>query len=45
MMPAPPTNSFDYLTQVQRRASKLGGQKPTEWMHWNYRQALERSRV
>jgi transposase len=37
-------NSFDYLTQLQRHASKLAA-KPAEWMPWNYRQTLERARV
>jgi hypothetical protein len=37
-------NSFDYLTQLQRHASKLAA-KPAEWMPWNYRQMLERARV
>jgi hypothetical protein len=32
----------DYLTQVQRHASKLAA-KPAEWMPWNYRQTLERA--
>jgi len=37
-------NSFDYLTQVQRHASKLAA-KPAEWMPWNYRQTLEQAGV
>jgi hypothetical protein len=34
-------NSFDYLTELQRRARKLAT-NPAEWMPWNYRQTLGR---
>jgi transposase len=32
-------NSFDYLTELQRRASNLR-EKPQDWMPWNYRETL-----
>ena len=36
-------NSFDYLTELQRHALELEI-SPAEWMPWNYREALARSR-
>jgi transposase len=33
------TNSFDYLTELQRHAAELAV-TPTEWMPWNYRTTL-----
>jgi hypothetical protein len=35
------TNSFDYLTELLRHARELK-QRPSEWMPWNYREALAR---
>jgi hypothetical protein len=35
------TNPFQYLTELQRHADELR-QKPSEWMPWNYRDALAR---
>jgi transposase len=32
-------NSFEYLTELQRRARELAAH-PDEWMPWNYREAL-----
>jgi transposase len=37
-------NPFDYLTELQRRASDLA-LRPYEWMPWNYRETLERLRA
>ena len=37
-------NSFDYLTELQRHAQELVD-NPTDWMPWNYRQAVERAGV
>jgi hypothetical protein len=34
-------NPFDYLTELQRHAEELK-QNPSEWMPWNYRDALAR---
>jgi transposase len=34
-------NPFDYLTELLRHAEELK-QKPSEWMPWNYRDALAR---
>ena len=34
-------NPFDYLNELQRHAGELK-QNPSEWMPWNYRQALAR---
>lgn len=34
-------NPFDYLIELQRHAEELK-QTPSEWMPWNYRQALAR---
>jgi transposase len=34
-------NPFDYLTELQRYAEELG-EKPADWMPWNYRNTLER---
>jgi len=34
---------FDYLTQLQRHAEDLS-HNPKEWMPWNYRETMERSR-
>jgi transposase len=34
-------NPFDYLTELQRHSEELK-QKPSEWMPWNYRDALAR---
>lgn len=34
-------NPFDYLTELQRHAEELR-QRPSEWMPWNYREALTR---
>jgi hypothetical protein len=33
------TNSFEYLTELQRHAAELA-HKPAEWMPWNYRSKL-----
>jgi hypothetical protein len=35
-------NPFDYLTQLQRHADELK-ENPSQWMPWNYRDALERA--
>src|ERR1700686_2682398 len=35
------TNSFDYLTELQRHAPELAAE-PAEWMPWNYRETLQR---
>jgi hypothetical protein len=35
-------NPFDYLTELQRHAGELA-RNPSEWMPWNYREALERA--
>jgi hypothetical protein len=37
-------NPFDYLTELQRHAEELL-QYPEQWMPWNYRDALTRSRA
>lgn len=34
---------FDYLTEIQRHAEELAA-NPKEWMPWNYRETLDRSR-
>lgn len=34
---------FDYLTQLQRHAEDLS-RNPGDWMPWNYRETIERSR-
>jgi hypothetical protein len=34
-------NPFDYLTELQRHRRELF-RTPSEWMPWNYRNALER---
>jgi hypothetical protein len=34
-------NPFDYLTELQRHAEELK-RSPSEWMPWNYREALAR---
>jgi transposase len=34
-------NSFDYLIELQRHAAELSAH-PSEWMPWNYREALQR---
>jgi len=34
-------NSFDYLTELQRRAREVAA-NPAEWMPWNYRNPLKR---
>jgi transposase len=36
------TNSFDYLTELQRHAQEVAT-KPAEWMPWNYRETLEQT--
>jgi transposase len=33
------TNSFDYLTELQRHAEELK-RNPSGWMPWNYRDTL-----
>ena len=38
------TNSFDYLTELQRHAQELVA-SPAEWMPWNYRQTIVRAGV
>ena len=38
------TNSFDYLSELQRHAEKLASQ-PAQWMPWNYRKTLQRTAV
>ena len=38
------TNSFDYLTELQRHARELSAH-PAEWMPWNYRETLARDGV
>ena len=38
------TNSFDYLTEMQRHARELAA-NPADWMPWNYRQTLDRAGV
>ena len=35
-------NPFDYLTELQRHAEELKRQ-PSEWMPWNYREALSKA--
>jgi hypothetical protein len=35
-------NPFEYLTQLQRHADELK-KNPSQWMPWNYRDALERA--
>jgi transposase len=35
-------NSFDYLTELQRRAPEVAA-NPSHWMPWNYRKTLERT--
>jgi hypothetical protein len=35
-------NSFEYLTELQRYVQELAV-NPSEWMPWNYREALARS--
>jgi hypothetical protein len=35
------TNSFEYLTELQRHACELAA-CPAEWMPWNYREKLSR---
>ena len=37
-------NSFDYLVQLQRHARELVA-RPSEWMPWNYREALAQVEV
>jgi transposase len=37
-------NSFDYLIQLQRHARELAV-RPSEWMPWNYREALTQVEV
>jgi transposase len=37
-------NPFDYLTELQRHAKALAA-NPSEWMPWNYREALARPAV
>jgi hypothetical protein len=34
-------NPFYYLTELQKHSQQLK-QKPSEWMHWNYRETLAR---
>ena len=34
-------NPFDYLTELQRHSEELK-RRPSEWMLWNYREALAR---
>ena len=34
---------FDYLTELQRHAEEVSG-NPKDWMPWNYRETVERSR-
>jgi len=34
-------NPFDYFTELQKHFEELK-QKPSEWMPWNYREALPR---
>jgi transposase len=36
------TNSFEYLTELQRRAHEVA-RHPAEWMPWNYREAVARA--
>ena len=36
------TNSFHYLTELQRHAAELAA-NPSDWMPWNYQQTLERA--
>jgi hypothetical protein len=38
------TNSFDYLTELQRHAQELAA-NPASWMPWNYRETLGRAGV
>ena len=38
------TNSFEYLTELQRHAPELA-HKPEEWMPWNYRNKLASAAV
>ena len=35
-------NPFDYLTELQRHADELK-EHPSQWMPWNYREALSRA--
>jgi transposase len=35
-------NPFDYLTELQRHADELA-RNASEWMPWNYREALVRA--
>jgi hypothetical protein len=37
-------NSFAYLTELQLHARELAA-KPAEWMPWNYRETLARTKV
>jgi hypothetical protein len=34
---------FDYLTELQRHAEDVS-QNPKDWMPWNYKETIERSR-
>jgi transposase len=36
-------NPFDYLTELQRHAEDVS-RNPKDWMPWNYRETIERSR-
>ena len=40
-LPVCGTNSFDYLTELQRHALEPAAE-PAEWMPWNYRETLQR---
>jgi transposase len=39
------TNSFDYLTELQRHAQKELAANPAPWMPWNHRETLGRTGV
>ena len=36
------TNSFHYLTELQRHAPEVAA-NPSQWMPWTYQETLERS--
>ena len=38
------TNSFDYLTELQRHAQELAA-NPASWMPWSYRETLKAAGV
>ena len=37
-------NPFDYLTELQRHAEQVAA-NPSDWLPWNYRDTLARSRL